>query len=215
MKFKFVAFDLDGVLVDTFSSWVWMHKYFDVNNDHSLYAYQREEIDYLEFMRRDIALWLEKKENMTIQDVEDILSNVPMMKGAKEVVQALRERQIQTAIISCGIEVLAQRIADELGIDFVVANGLVADEEGKLTGEGTLTIELADKGKPLKNLLEENGIAKEDCVAIGNSYGDAGMFAVSGFSIAFNPHDDITRETADVVVEGDDLRIVLEHIIGS
>ena len=213
MKFKFVAFDLDGVLVDTFSSWVWMHKHFDVNNDHSLYAYQRGEIDYLEFMRRDIALWLDKKKGMTISDVEDILSDVPIMKGAKEVVQALRERQIKTAIISCGIEVLAQRVADELGIDFVVANGLIADEEGTLTGEGTLTIELADKGKPLKNLLEENGMAKEDCVAIGNSYGDAGMFKVSGFSIAFNPHDDITRETADVIVEGDDLRGVLEHIL--
>ena len=213
MTFKFVAFDLDGVLVDTFSSWVWMHKYFDVNNDHSLYAYQRGEIDYLEFMRRDIQLWLDKKEGMTIQDVADILSDVPMMKGAKEVVQALRERQIKTAIISCGIEVLAQRVADELHIDFVVANGLVADGEGRLTGEGTLTIELADKGKPLNNLLEENGIDKENCVAIGNSYGDAGMFAVSGFSIAFNPHDEITRESADVVVEGDDLREVLEHII--
>jgi phosphoserine phosphatase len=213
MKFKFVAFDLDGVLVDTFSSWVWMHKYFDVNNDHSLYAYQNGEIDYLEFMRRDIQLWLEKKENMTIQDVADILSDVPMMKGAKDVVQALKEKNIKTAIISCGIEVLAQRIANELGIDFVVANGLVADEEGKLTGEGTLTIELADKGTPLKNLLEKNKIAKEDCVSIGNSYGDAGMFKVSGFSIAFNPHDDITRETADVVVEGDDLRGIMEHIL--
>ncbi len=94
-----------------------------------------------------------------------------------------------------------------------MANGLITDEEGRLTGEGTLTIELADKGKPLKNLLEENGIAKEECAAIGNSYGDAGMFKVSGFSIAFNPQDDTTRETADVVVEGDDLRVVLEHIL--
>jgi cation transport ATPase len=39
------------------------------------------------------------------------------------------------------------------------------------------------------------------------------MFKVSGFSIAFNPHDDITRETADVVVEGDDLRGIMEHIL--
>ena len=66
MSYKFVAFDLDGVLVDTFSSWVWMHKHFNVNNDHSLYAYQRGEIDYGEFMRRDIALWLENKKDMTI-----------------------------------------------------------------------------------------------------------------------------------------------------
>lgn len=213
MTFRFVAFDMDGVLVDTFSSWVWMHRHFDVNNDHSLYAYQRGEIDYLEFMRRDIALWLDKKTDMTISDVDKILSEIPVMNGAREVVQALRERQIKTAIISCGIAVLADRVGQDFGIDFVVANGLVADEEGRLTGEGTLTIELADKGKPLRHLLSENGIAREDCVAIGNSYGDAGMFDASGFSIAFNPEDEITKEKADVIVEGDDLRLVLEHII--
>jgi phosphoserine phosphatase len=212
MKYKFVAFDLDGVLVNIFSSWVWMHQHYDVNNDHSLYAYQRGEIDYAEFMRRDIALWHEKKKVITISEVEEILSRVPIMKGAKEVVQDLKAQGLQTAIISCGIKVLANRIARDFGIDFVVANGLVVDSEGKLTGEGTLSIELADKGKPLRELLEKNGFEKKDCVAIGNSYGDASMFKVSGLGIAFNPEDDITRDFADVIVEGDDLRKVLPYI---
>ena len=110
MKYKFIAFDLDGVLVDTFSSWVWMHEHFGVNNDHSLYAYQRGEIDYLEFMRRDIALWLEKNRDMTIQDVEEILADVPIMKGAKDVVDEVKRQGMGTAIISCGIEVLAHLI---------------------------------------------------------------------------------------------------------
>lgn len=215
LAYKFVAFDLDGVLVNTFSSWVWMHNHFKVNNDHSLYAYQRGEIDYAEFMRRDIELWLEKKDDMTIGDVEQILSSVPLTKGAKEVVAELKKHGVQTAIISCGIEVLANRVAKELGIDFVVANGLVVDEEGRLTGEGTLSIELADKGKPLRKLLENNGIAKEECAAVGNSYGDAAMFEVCGLGIAFNPQDDTVREKADVVVEGDDLREILGVIIGS
>jgi phosphoserine phosphatase len=212
MKYKFVAFDLDGVLVDTFSSWVWMHEYFGVNNDHSLYAYQRGEIDYLEFMRRDIALWLARKKDMTIQDVEEILASVPIMQGAKEVLDEVKRQGMATAIISCGIEVLANRVAHELGIDFIVANGLVVDEEGRLTGEGILSIELADKGKPLRRLLKENSISKEESVAIGNSYGDAGMFDVCGLGIAFNPQDDVVRMKADVVVEGDDLREILEYI---
>jgi phosphoserine phosphatase len=213
MKYKFVAFDLDGVLVDTFSSWVWMHKYFNVNNDHSLYAYQRGEIDYGEFMRRDIALWLENKKDMTIGDVAEILSKVPIMKGAREAVAELKKQDIQTAIISCGIKVLASRIGEEFGMDYVVANGIVADESGKLTGEGTLEIELADKGKPLRELLKANGIKKEESAAIGNSYGDASMFGVCGLGIAFNPEDDITKETADVIVEGDDLREILKYLI--
>lgn len=212
MKYKFVAFDMDGVLVDIFSSWVWMHRYFNVNNDHSLYAYQRGEIDYSEFMRRDIELWLSKKKGMTIHDVEEILSSVPLVTGAKEVVAECKENGIQTAIISCGIEVLANRVAKDFGIDFVVANGLVVDENGKLTGEGTLGIELADKGKPLRILLEKNGVKKEESASVGNSYGDAAMFDVCGLGIAFNPQDDITREKADVIVEGDDLRGILPYI---
>jgi phosphoserine phosphatase len=212
VKYKFVAFDLDGVLVDTFSSWVWMHKHFDVNNDHSLYAYQRGEIDYKEFMRKDIELWFTKKKDLTIGDVEEILFKVPRMKGAKEVVGELKKQDIQTAIISCGIKVLANRVAQEFGMDFVIANGLVVDSEGKLTGEGTLEIELADKGKPLRILLEEHGIKKEEAAAVGNSYGDASMFAVCDLGIAFNPEDDITKETADVIVEGDDLRDILEYL---
>jgi phosphoserine phosphatase len=213
LKYKFVAFDLDGVLVDTFSSWVWMHKHFNVNNDHSLHAYQRGEIDYLEFMRRDIALWLENQNDLTIADVAEILSTVPVIKGAKEVITKLKEQNVQTAIISCGIKVLANRIADDFGIEIVVANGIVADEKGRLTGEGTLEIELADKGKPLRELLEKYGIKKEESAAIGNSYGDAGMFQVCGLGIAFNPEDDITKETADVIVKGDDLREILKYLI--
>lgn len=215
LAYKFVAFDLDGVLVNTFSSWVWMHEHFKVNNDHSLYAYQRGEIDYAEFMRRDIELWLDKKKDMTIHDVVEILSDVPLTKGAKEAVTELKKHGIQTAIISCGIEVLANRVANELGIDFVVANGLVVDKDGRLTGEGTLSIELADKGKPLRSLLEKNGIEKEECVAVGNSYGDAAMFEISGLGIAFNPQDETVRKKADVVVEGDDLGGILKYIIGS
>ena len=215
MVYKFVAFDLDGVLVDTFSSWIWMHDHFKVNNDHSLYAYQRGEIDYQEFMRRDIELWLKKKKDMTIYDVKEILSAVPIMKGAKEVMDEMKKRGILTAIISCGIEVLADRVAEELGIDFVVANGLEVDENLRLTGEGILSIELADKGKPLRKLLLENEIEKEECTAIGNSYGDAAMFEVSGFGIAFNPQDDTVSQKADAVVEGDDLRGILRYICRS
>jgi phosphoserine phosphatase len=213
VSYKFVAFDMDGVLVDTFSSWVWMHHHFNVNNDHSLYAYQRGEIDYKEFMRRDIELWLGKKKDITIHDVKEILSSVPYIKGAIEVVSEVKKKGIQTAIISCGIEVLANRVAKKLGIDFIVANGLLVGEDGRLTGEGTLSIELADKGKPLRELLEENSIAKEECVAIGNSYGDASMFEVCGLGIAFNPQDDVVRDKADVIVEGDDLRDVLKYIL--
>ena len=104
MSYKFVALDMDGVLVDTFSSWVWMHEHFNVNNDHSLHAYQRGEIDYKEFMRRDIDLWLAKKKDLTIKEVEEILSTVPLIKGAKEVVAELKKHGIKTIdLVVCNL----------------------------------------------------------------------------------------------------------------
>jgi phosphoserine phosphatase len=163
-------------------------------------------------MRRDIELWFSKKKDMTIHDVEEILSSVPLMNGAKEVVAQCKKYGAQTAIVSCGIEILANRVAKDFGIDFVIANGLVVDENGRLTGEGTLSIELADKGKPLKQLLQENNVKKEESAAVGNSYGDAAMFDVCGLGIAFNPQDDITREKADMIVEGNDLREILKYL---
>ncbi len=212
MRYRFVAFDLDGVLVDTVSSWVWVHDHFNVNNDHSLHAYFKGEIDYEEFMRRDIALWLTKKEKIKLRDIQEILTTAPLIHGAEKLLTKLKEHGVKTAIISCGIDILANHIAQELGIDFVVANGLEVDEESFLTGEGILRIELADKGKPLKKLLEENGVESESCAAIGNSYSDVRMFEVSGFGIAFNPSDEFIKQKADVVIKGKNLLKLIPHL---
>lgn len=212
MRYRFAAFDLDGVLVDTVSSWVWVHDYFNVNNDHSLHAYFKGEIDYEEFMRRDIALWLSKKEKIKLQDIQEILTTAPLIHGAKELLTKLKENSVKTAIISCGIDILANRIAQELGIEFVVANGLEIDGESFLTGEGILRIELADKGKPLKKLLKVNGVESENCVAVGNSYSDVRMFEVSGLGIAFNPSDEFVKQKADVVIEGKNLLEAIPHL---
>jgi phosphoserine phosphatase len=212
MAYKLVAFDLDGVLVDTISSWVWVHDHFQVNNDHSLHAYLRGEIDYNEFMRKDIALWLSKQEKISIKDIERILSTAPLINGAKELLTELKEHDIKTAIISCGIDILANQIAGKLGIDYVIANGLKTDTDSFLTGEGILRIELADKGKPLKELLERNGIEKANSASIGNSYSDVGMFEVSGLGIAFNPSDDHVRKNADMIIEGKNLMDLRKYL---
>ena len=48
---------MDGVLLDTVSSWRYIHEHFGTTNKRSIIPYLRGDIDYLEFIRRDVSLW--------------------------------------------------------------------------------------------------------------------------------------------------------------
>lgn len=212
MKYQMVAFDLDGVIVEGRSSWEWIHRHFGVDNNDALEAFIRHEIDDMEFMRRDIALWKEIKPDITLDDITDILLKAPVIKGAKEAVSALKQEGVKTCIISGGIDLLADRIGERCGVERVMANGLVADESGRLQGEGILNVWLRDKGTALRALLDDFGVEPDKCAAIGNSWVDITMFEIAGLGLAFNPIDEQVVRAADVVVETDDLRDVLPYL---
>ncbi len=209
---RLVVFDMDGVLADAESSWVFVHRRFGVNNDHSLEAYLRGEIDDLEFIRRDIRLWMEKDHELTVSKIQDILLDVPLMPGARETVKTLRDRGIKTAIVSAGIDLLAERIADELGVDVDIANGLITDNRGRLSGEGILRVKLMDKGDSVSEVAARLDVPQGQVVSVGNSRYDVTMFDRSGMGIAFMPSDDHVRNNADAVVEEKDLRGILKYI---
>lgn len=209
---ELVVFDMDGVLVDAVSSWVYVHRHFQVNNDHSLHAYLDGEIDDLEFIRRDISLWTKKEPAITALSIEEILSKVPLMPGARETISTLRSRGVRTAIVSAGIDLLSKRIARELSMDLEFANGLVTDGHGRLSGEGILRVKLMEKGDAVAEAAEALGADLAETVAVGDSRYDVSMFERAGKGIAFQPVDDIVRERADAVVEKKDLTGILEHI---
>ncbi|HIH01019.1 TPA: HAD-IB family phosphatase [Thermoplasmata archaeon] len=209
---RLVVFDMDGVIADTESSWVFVHRHFGVNNDHSLKAYLDGEIDDVEFIRRDIDLWKKKDPTLSMETIRRILSSVPTMNGAPEAMAELRGRGIKTAIVSAGIDLLAQRMAVELRMDMFFANGFVADCSGKLTGDGILNVSLAGKGEKVEMIANMLDIAKEDVASVGNSRYDVPMFDASGLGIAFCPEDDEVRSGADVVVEERNLRAILSKL---
>lgn len=209
---RLVVFDMDGVLADIESSWVFVHKHFGVNNDHSLYAYLRGEISDMEFIRRDIGLWRKADPDITEDRIRDILSDVPIMPGARKTIQGLKKMGITTAIVSAGIDLLAERISTELGVDAHLANGLVKDENGKLSGEGILRVRLMDKGEAVADMVNRMDVQKKDVAAVGNSKYDVSMFKRVGVGIAFRPSDDLVRASAQAVVQEKDLSMILQFI---
>lgn len=199
MKYKVVVFDMDGVLVEKDSSWVTVHNYFKVNNEDSFKKYLNGEIDYCEFMKRDITLW----PKVNIRDIEDIFNTTYPVEGAKYVINELKKKGFITALVSAGIDILANRINNELGLDYVFANKLETDKMGNLTGTGQCNVELLKKDLVVKNLSKQLNIPLAKFVAIGDSKYDIPMFKVVGLSIAFRSKDEEVKKYADINIKHD------------
>ena len=209
---KLVVFDMDGVLTDTYSSWKYVHDFFNTSNDKSVDAYLKGEIDDLEFIRRDAELWKENGRAIKKEKLAEILLDIKIMKGAEELMAALKERNIKTAIVSAGLDILAERVAIELGIDYVYSNGIKADKNGYLNGKGIIDVKLKTKDETVKTLAKKLDIDSINIVAVGNSCFDIPMFEVSGLGIAFNPDDDCVRKYADIIIEEKNLLLLVDVI---
>ncbi|QLH74793.1 MAG: HAD-IB family phosphatase [Methanomassiliicoccales archaeon] len=213
-RYDLVAFDMDGVLIDYPSTWTWVHDHFGVRNRESVDAFLRGEIDDLEFMRKDISLWIDKRPGICRGDLEKILWPVPLMKGLEETVSAIKASGAKCVIVSGGLDTAAERIADRFGFDGFLANGFECSEDGRLTGQGVLRVMLKSKMSSLMEFQRRFGIRPERTASIGDSFIDVSMFELSALKIAFNPIDELVVGRADHVIREKDLRLVLPYILG-
>ncbi len=209
---RLVALDMDGTLVDVSSSFAAVHEHFGESNPDGLRRFLANEIDDEEFLRTDIAIWRRHAPDLTVEDVERILDRVPLMPGARPLLDSLRARGVRTAIVSGGIDLLARRVARELEIDVALANGFRVTPEGRLTGEGIIRVPIHAKEEVLARLQEQLGIAPAETASVGNSEIDVGLFRRSRLGIAFLPEDDSVRRAAHTVVAERDLGRVLDAL---
>ncbi|HTT44936.1 MAG TPA: HAD-IB family phosphatase [Thermoplasmata archaeon] len=209
---KLVALDMDGTLVDVPSSWRVVHDHFDDHNDDGLRMFLANQIDDHEFIRMDIRVWWKHRPDLSIDDLELILADVPLMPGAGKLIDGLHKRGARTAIVSGGLDVLAKRIAGELGVEIVLANGVRVDSEGLLTGEGIVRVPIHGKEKVLAALQDQLGVDPEETASVGNSEIDVGLFRRSRVGVAFLPEDEVVKKAATRVVTERNLARVLDAI---
>ncbi len=210
--YDLAIFDMDGTLTTNRSSWAYVHEWFGVDNEEAYRAFVNMEIDEREFMRRDIALWKTAKPDISRRDIIHIMRSLPLIDGIQETVAALQYAGIKCVICSGGIDIAAEMIVNEYGFDGYAADGLEIDEEGKLTGEGIIVVDLREKGVTTERLIEQYGSTKERTFAVGNSFTDISMFEACGMSIAFNPVDEYTEKAATHCVHSGNLSDILELV---
>lgn len=183
MRYNIVALDFDGVLVKQESAWWTLHKAFGSYNESksNLRAYEKGKIDYVEFMRRDIDLWGKR----SLGDVKDILVRYDLNRQAQSFVKLLKKEKRQIVVVSAGIDLLVGDVANRLGIECFLANGLEADHNGYLTGNGIFRVDLKRKDLALKTMIRQQGGKMSEVVAVGDSKYDRHFLRAAGLGIGF------------------------------
>ena len=205
---KLVVFDLDNVIIDG-EAIDEIGKLANVEEDIAEITEKamQGEIDFETSIKDRVQLL----EGTSIEEIQKVASELPLMPGAEDTINGLKENDIDVAIISGSFDVVADEIKEKLGVDAVYTNSFTV-EDGKLTGEVTGPLVSGSKLDVLKDHVEEAGIALEDVVAVGDGANDISMIESAGCGIAFNAKDSV-KEIADVVVDEKDLTKVLDEIL--
>jgi len=204
MNYRLVAFDLDGTLLAGKSSWWKLHEYFGTIELSlgNMKDYEEGKIAYDEWMRRDITLW---KPRPHITAIEKILLDYTLAPNAEHVIRTLRERKLHVAIVTTGLDVLADSVASKLHIPNVIANGLVLDENGYLTNRVIFNVDLFEKHKAFTRMVKKLGIPRSQCIAVGDSKYDVNFLKSAGLGIACKKDTDLINASDIAITDLEEL----------
>ena len=201
-------FDLDGTLTDTQSSWRHLHEKlgtWDVGR-RTAEMYHDGLIDYVQWARLDAACW----RNIPLSTVLSALSDIGYTPGARETMEQLRDHGIRTGIVSAGLSVLVDKAKIDLNADLAISNDLMVND-GVLTGEVVVRVGPGNKASVIEEAAWLLGADMKETVVVGDNISDIPQAA--GLRIAFKPLTLQTRTVADVVIEDDDIRAVIDYIL--
>ena len=185
------AFDMDGVLTKWRSSWRALHEYFGsiniINESNDAERFLKGEITYEEWMRRDLeAIIKALGRPPSKEEIIRAFSKYELVEGARELINFLKKRRVYTAIISGGIDLLAEKVREDLGIDVAFANKLVFDEKGYLIPRGIEVVNPLRKGEILKSLSKQLKVPLREFMYVGDTEWDFEALDIVGFPILLN-----------------------------
>jgi phosphoserine phosphatase len=209
MTIKLVVFDVDGTLTRHTSIWWRLHEAFGTQDEGRVFfdKYFAGETTYRQWANSDAGLWKGKP----LSQVMEIVRSTELIPGAKETIKSLRDMGISVAILSGGVDLLADDVARRVGIDYVLTNKLRHDN-GTLTGEVEVLVEWGQKMRHIKQVADHFGVPLKETAFVGDGLNDISVFRRVGLSIAFRPERQEVADAAQAVVRDDDLRGILKFI---
>ena len=182
--FKLVVFDMDSTLInieciDELADFAGRKAEVSAITE----AAMRGEMDYRESLQKRVGVLAGLNARVLARVFSERLLLNP---GARELLEALQNANIHTALLSGGFTYFTERLRIELGLDFATSNELEI-VGGKLTGRvvGDI-VDAQAKADTLQALTQEFGLAQDQVMAVGDGANDLLMMAAAGTSVAYH-----------------------------
>ena len=143
----------------------------------------RGEIDFKESFTRRCSLL----KGLDVSVMREIAENLPITEGVDRLMYVLKKYGYKIAILSGGFTYFGEYLQKRYGIDYVYANELEIDDNGKLTGK--YVGEVVDgrrKAELLRLIAQVEKVDLQQTIAVGDGANDLPMLAEAGLGIAFH-----------------------------
>ena len=202
---RLVCFDMDSTLIQTevideLARRAGVYEQVSAITESAM----RGEIDFCQSFEKRVSLL----KGLDVSVMKDIAENLPLTDGAERLFATLKKYGYKTAILSGGFNYFGNYLKNKLGIDYVFANELEA-ENGKLTGRHVGDIvDGAKKAEMLRLLAFKEDLHLEQVIAVGDGSNDLPMIQLAGLGIAFHAKPKV-KATAQHAISANGLDAIL------
>ncbi len=181
---RLICFDMDSTLIqeECIDELARKHGVYDEVAAITASA-MRGEIDFKESFTQRCKLL----KGLDVSVMRSIAENMPFTEGVDRLMYVLKKYGYKIAILSGGFTFFGEYIQKKYGIDYVYANELEIDDNGKLTGN--YVGEIVDgkrKAELLKLIAQVEKVDLQQTIAVGDGANDLPMLSEAGLGIAFH-----------------------------
>lgn len=156
----------------------------------------RGEIDFKESFTRRVKLL----EGLDESVMREIAESLPITEGVERMMRVLKRSGFKTAILSGGFTYFGNYLKQKYGFDYVYANELEIDDNGKLTGNYVGDVVDGQRKKELLRLLAQvENINIAQTIAVGDGANDLPMLSEAGLGIAFHAKPKVKAEASQSI----------------
>lgn len=203
---KLCVFDFDSTLMDGETIDILANAFnVGVEVKNITHKAMNGELDFFESLNQRVALL----KGMSVEKVEQICENLPLMQGAVELIAHLKAQSIKTVVFSGGFHEGIDKAQKRLCFDLGFANFL-HQKNGFLTGKVGGEMMFSDsKGVMLSRLKQFLNLTQDEVACVGDGANDIAMFKEAGLKIAFCAKP-VLKNYADICVDEKDLKLLIK-----